>query len=164
MTCDKLQYSIASGKEITVRTDEQRPETLLPKLCKCHFDRTVVARVQHWELQSKRARRPLYVTHLRLGIWIVRVHEQADLASVWHQLSQQLQPFRDECVCEKDHPGNITPRAIETSNKVEFDRVRAYRKDDRYRCCCGFGGKRPGRSSHGYCGYFSTHEISRQAR
>ena len=57
------------------------------------MSRSVLAlRTMSW-LRSDLARRDLYVVDLRLASWLVRVHQEADYARLWHQLSQQSDLF-----------------------------------------------------------------------
>jgi hypothetical protein len=80
-------------------------------------DVAVADRVLEVEMQPKDARRRLQVARLGLRIWVSRIDQAANRSGCWHQLVQQLQPFRPELVGQEAHARTLPPSRLELDTR-----------------------------------------------
>jgi hypothetical protein len=84
---------IRLGDEKWTDGEDKRTSPLLDEGSEGSVDVAFGAGSEDDELRSDLACRDLYVADLRLASWLLRVHQQADYARLWHQLSQQSDLF-----------------------------------------------------------------------
>src|SRR6516165_10856728 len=84
---------IRLGEEKRTDSEDKRTSPLLDEGSEGSVDVAFGAGSEDDELRSDLACRGLYVADLRLASWLVRVHQEADYARLWHQLSQQSDLF-----------------------------------------------------------------------
>jgi len=163
MTRRKRDDLIHLAQEESIGSDAERVHSLPNEARESRIDIAVAARLLDVELLPECARGRLNVCRLGVSIWITRIDEKADCNRAWHQLFQQLQPFRSERVGLEAYSGDIAAGSVEAGNEPKFDRVATIRENDgngRGRSL-GWGCRRcaAGRND---CGHLAAHQFGRQ--
>src|SRR5262245_4848063 len=130
--------------------------------CKGCVDVTLRGCFHNHQIQSEGTSRRLNARQLGAdGNCIIRIDEQCDHGGLGHELVQQMQVLRRQCVDEEVHPCNIATWSVEADDQTGLDRIGTARKDDWNR-----GSSRHGCRSrsivHDQDGYLPPEQVSRQ--
>src|SRR5204863_6753369 len=124
---------LAPAAEEWIRADDERVGMQLDEGRESGIDLTLGAGLQDVELHPLHARRFRRVSHIALGIRIVRVHEQGNHPGLRNQLGNQLEPFWRQLDDEAAEAGEVAAWPGETGDQTVCDRVAAVEEDDRDR-------------------------------
>src|SRR5262249_22264319 len=123
MASRRRNQLIPSAQEKCLAGNQDSVDMLLSEAHERRFDITFATRVKDLKLEPKCACRGLYVPCLRFGGWVRWVEEKTDKGGARHQLAQQFQPLRRECLDQKTYTGDIAVGSAETGNQTKFDGI-----------------------------------------
>src|SRR5262245_46098119 len=126
----------------TGRADRSRTRNCRQTLHRVDRDplpRTSVS-IVNFDLQSHGASRSFYFLQLRIrGTCIGWINEHTHTRGLWQQITEHLQPLRDQFGSENVDPGQIATWSRVARSQTNLDRVVSDNEDYRYGRRCRLG-------------------------